>query len=326
MTGKTMNKRLGQDRTSGCMFIFFNLTFFPMFLVGLLGQPRRVFEYAQNLQALNDFSSVSAFLLGASFLIFIANFVWSIFIKPKPAAGQSVELARPRMADRRFRCRYYNFERIPVVLGDPYHYSEDDAPPVADLGPRTLVWPAQFRPTRRSCPRSHRPPASGRGLDRPQAPDRMTTGPVPETTTWPTRLRLRETPEEIEYELRAAVGAYWTGGRLLIGIFTFLFASLAFAYFYLRSNNCGNCGARTGSRRRPASVGRHLRRGPGLGPADHATGPVRLRTGSTLDWEVAVGRRAGRPLLAIGLQVWELTQLPFFPARAATPRASSAGR
>ena len=84
MTGKTMNKRLGKWHF-WTMFIFFNLTFFPLFLVGLLGQPRRVFEYAKNLQGLNDFSSVSAFLLGASFLIFIANFVWSIFIDPKPA-------------------------------------------------------------------------------------------------------------------------------------------------------------------------------------------------------------------------------------------------
>ncbi len=64
------------------MFIFFNLTFFPLFIVGLLGQPRRVFEYASNLQSWNDFSSVSAFLLGASFLIFIANFVWTIIIDP----------------------------------------------------------------------------------------------------------------------------------------------------------------------------------------------------------------------------------------------------
>jgi heme/copper-type cytochrome/quinol oxidase subunit 1 len=67
MTGKTMNKKLGKIHF-WCMFIFFNMTFFPMFLIGLLGQPRRVFEYAQNLQALNDFASVSAFVLGASFL------------------------------------------------------------------------------------------------------------------------------------------------------------------------------------------------------------------------------------------------------------------
>jgi len=48
---------------------------------------------------------------------------------------------------------------------------------------------------------------------------------------------LSETPEEVEYELRAAEGALWTGSRLLIGAVAFLFASLAFAYFYLRSAN-----------------------------------------------------------------------------------------
>ena len=46
-----------------------------------------------------------------------------------------------------------------------------------------------------------------------------------------------ETPEEIEYEMRSAEGAMWTGGRLVIGIVAFFFASLAFAYFYLRSTN-----------------------------------------------------------------------------------------
>src|SRR5665213_1515862 len=132
MTGKSMNKKLGQIHFWG-MFIFFNLTFFPMFLIGLLGQPRRVFEYQQNLQALNDFSSVSAFILGASFLVFVANFVWSIFIKPTPSPANpwnslGLEWQTPTPVP------YYNFERIPVVLTDPYHYSEHDAAAVADLG------------------------------------------------------------------------------------------------------------------------------------------------------------------------------------------------
>src|ERR1700677_1068247 len=50
-------------------------------------------------------------------------------------------------------------------------------------------------------------------------------------------VQLKETPEEIAFELRAQEGALWTGGRLLIGIWTFAFAALAFAYFYLRSAN-----------------------------------------------------------------------------------------
>ena len=53
-------------------------------------------------------------------------------------------------------------------------------------------------------------------------------------------VQLQETPEEIAFELRAQEGALWTGGRLLIGIWAFAFAALAFAYFYLRSANNEN--------------------------------------------------------------------------------------
>jgi cytochrome c oxidase subunit I len=163
MTGKTMNKRLGKWHF-WTMFIFFNLTFFPLFLVGLLGQPRRVFEYAQNLQVLNDFSSVCAFLLGASFLIFIANFVWSIFIDPKPSPpnpwhslGLEWQTASP--------VPVYNFARIPVVLADPYHYGQADAQPVADLGPRTLVLSGAVPPDPSVVPASEVAPGSEGSTD-----------------------------------------------------------------------------------------------------------------------------------------------------------------
>ena len=94
-----------------------------------------MFEYAHNLQTLNDISSVSAFLLGASFLIFIFNFVWSVYIDPVKAPdnpwdskGLEWQTATP--------VPWFDFERIPVVLGDPYHYGEPEAPPVARPGCR----------------------------------------------------------------------------------------------------------------------------------------------------------------------------------------------
>ena len=39
--------------------------------------------------------------------------------------------------------------------------------------------------------------------------------------------------------MRAQIGAIWSGGRLFIGMYTFLLASLVFSYFYLRSSNNG---------------------------------------------------------------------------------------
>ena len=66
----------------------------------------------------------------------------------------------------------------------------------------------------------------------------MTTAENPiDNTQFETFPELHETPEEIAFELRAQEGALWTGGRLLIGIWAFAFAALAFAYFYLRSAN-----------------------------------------------------------------------------------------
>jgi heme/copper-type cytochrome/quinol oxidase subunit 3 len=132
---------------------------------------------------------------------------------------------------------------------------------------------------------------------------------VPDLTDKPL---FTETPEEREFELRAAVGSYWSGGRLMIGMYTFLFASLAFAYFYLRSNN-------TGKLWRPDGVTAPT----GLGWAIFAIvlgsalltiyGNRRLQGGATLDWEVAGWTSVFGGLLAIGLQIYQLTQLPFFP-------------
>ena len=125
------------------MFIFFNLTFFPLFLVGLLGQPRRVFEYARNLQTLNDWASISAFLLGGSILIFVVNFVmstlfWRVPETANPWRSRSLEwqLSSPPPPG--------NFERVPVILSGPYDYGVKDAPPVADLNPPPGVVAAAY--------------------------------------------------------------------------------------------------------------------------------------------------------------------------------------
>ena len=80
------------------MFIFFNSTFLPLFALGMMGMPRRVFEYARNLETLNDWVSISAFLLGGSILIFVINFIWSTVIVREREAGNPWQLPRPGMA------------------------------------------------------------------------------------------------------------------------------------------------------------------------------------------------------------------------------------
>jgi cytochrome c oxidase subunit I len=96
--------------------------------------PRRVFEYARNLETLNDWVSISAFALGASMLIFLYNFVMSTLFWREPATGNpwrsrglEWQVSSPPPPD--------NFAHIPVVLSGPYEYGDPNALPVADLNP-----------------------------------------------------------------------------------------------------------------------------------------------------------------------------------------------
>jgi cytochrome c oxidase subunit 1 len=133
MTGIKLNERLGKWQF-WIMFIAFNSTFLPLFAVGMAGQPRRVFEYAQNLVPLNVWASVSSFVLGFSILLFVINFVWSTVLvrerelgNPYRSRGLEWQVPSPPPPG--------NFERIPVVISGPYDYGVKDAQPVADLNP-----------------------------------------------------------------------------------------------------------------------------------------------------------------------------------------------
>jgi cytochrome c oxidase subunit 1 len=144
MTGIKLNEKLGRIHF-WTMFIFFNTTFLPLFALGLMGMPRRVFEYARNLQTLNDWVSISAFLLGASILIFLINFVMSMLFWREPEVGnpwraRSLEwqLSTPPPPE--------NFKRVPVILSGPYDYGVKDALPVADLNPPPGVIGAAYAP------------------------------------------------------------------------------------------------------------------------------------------------------------------------------------
>ena len=133
MMGVKLNTTLGKWQF-WTMFIAFNSTFLPLFAVGMAGQPRRVFEYALNLQPLNIWVSISSFFLGGSILLFVINFVWSTVIVREPETGNpwqsrglEWQVSSPPPPG--------NFEHVPVVLSGPYDYGVKEALPVADLNP-----------------------------------------------------------------------------------------------------------------------------------------------------------------------------------------------
>ena len=97
MTGLRFNETLAKWHF-WLMFIFFNSTFLPLFVLGMKGMPRRVSTYAPNLQGLNDWVSISAFVLGFSMLIFLFNVVYSLIFVREPGRGQPVALEVDRVA------------------------------------------------------------------------------------------------------------------------------------------------------------------------------------------------------------------------------------
>ncbi len=124
--------------------------------------------------------------------------------------------------------------------------------------------------------------------------------------------RMTSTPEEAEYELRSAISSYWSGGRLIIGMYTFFVASLAFAYFYLRSSNSGDLW-RPAHITAPTAVGAAVFAFTAGASVVAVYGHKRFQTGLVTDWQVAAWTAVGSLLIAIGLQIYQYTRLPFFP-------------
>jgi cytochrome c oxidase subunit 1 len=106
--------------SAAIIFVGFNLTFFPQFLLGYLGMPRRYHAYPDEFQVLNVMSSAGASVLGVGYLIPIVYLVWSMRYGPAAAAdpwrARGLEWRTPSPPDT------YNFDEPPVVEEEAYAY------------------------------------------------------------------------------------------------------------------------------------------------------------------------------------------------------------
>ena len=128
VTGRRMNEMLGKIHFL-FSFIFMNGVFGPMFLQGLAGVSRRLYDggasysHAQGVVEWNSFMSYSAFLLGVAQIPFIFNFFWSIWRGAKVDANPWRATTLEWTATTSPPLGHGNFETVPVVYNGPYEYS-----------------------------------------------------------------------------------------------------------------------------------------------------------------------------------------------------------
>jgi cytochrome c oxidase subunit I len=119
MTGRMYDEHLGKIHF-WLSFIFFNLTFGPMHLVGVDGMPRRVADYASEFSTLNAIISASSFLFGLSFLVFVYNIIGSW--RHGPIAPANPWRAHTLEWQVSSPPPVFNFDEVPTVVGGPYEY------------------------------------------------------------------------------------------------------------------------------------------------------------------------------------------------------------
>ncbi|HMG35298.1 MAG TPA: cytochrome c oxidase subunit I [Blastocatellia bacterium] len=102
------------------IFVGFNLTFFPQFLLGYMGMPRRYYAYPEEFQVLNVMSSAGASILGVGYLIPMVYFFWSMRYgrhatkNPWGAFGLEWMTSSPPPTE--------NFKETPVVTWEAYEF------------------------------------------------------------------------------------------------------------------------------------------------------------------------------------------------------------
>ncbi|HEY8670250.1 MAG TPA: cytochrome c oxidase subunit I [Terriglobales bacterium] len=108
------------------VFIGFNLTFFPQFILGYLGMPRRYWQYPPEYQVLNVLSTAGATILAVGYLLPMVYLLWSLRYgkiaddNPWHATGLEWQTTSPPPT--------FNFDVIPVVTTEAYEYEKMPLP------------------------------------------------------------------------------------------------------------------------------------------------------------------------------------------------------
>jgi heme/copper-type cytochrome/quinol oxidase subunit 3 len=111
----------------------------------------------------------------------------------------------------------------------------------------------------------------------------------------------------------SALNAAWTGSRLAIGGLSFLFGCFAFAYFYLRSLNSSGAWKGTGYVHPSVWMGTSIMLLAVASAGVHYFGLERIKAGRKVTWQINGLVALVLGLAAVGLQLYQLADLPFPP-------------
>ena len=100
------------------MFVGFNLLYFPQFVLGLMGMPRRYFDYLPQFTLGEQISSIGGFILLVGIIIMLVNLFSRKGGKApdNPWGGTTLEWSIPSPPP------HENFDKLPVITGEPYDY------------------------------------------------------------------------------------------------------------------------------------------------------------------------------------------------------------
>jgi cytochrome c oxidase subunit 1 len=117
--GKMYNIKLA-NWAWGILFFGFNLLYFPLFVIGLQGMPRRYFDYLPQFQVGHVLSSIGAFVLATGIILMVYNFFRSArkgeTAPMNPWKGKTLEWQIPSPPPLE------NFDEIPVITEAPYEF------------------------------------------------------------------------------------------------------------------------------------------------------------------------------------------------------------
>ena len=130
ITGRLYPELYGK-LAAAVLFIGFNLTFFPQFILGYLGMPRRYHSYPPDFQVLNVLSTAGASVLAIGYLLPAVYLIWSLKYgqiagnNPWRAAGLEWQVQSPPLTE--------NFIEVPIVTEEAYAYGKIDSEARAEV-------------------------------------------------------------------------------------------------------------------------------------------------------------------------------------------------